>query len=60
MMLQFADSELYAYKNIGKYEYDDLKVVLRESRRIVSEFLANMCRKLENDLPPNYSDEKYA
>ncbi|MCT8339011.1 ATP-binding protein [Altibacter lentus] len=60
MMLQFADSELYAYKNIGKYEYDDLKVILRESRRIVSEFLANMCRKLENDLPPNYSDEKYA
>lgn len=60
MMLQFADSELYAYKNIAKYEYDDLKVVLRESRRIVSEFLANMCRKLENDLPPNYSDEKYA
>ena len=60
MMLQFADSELYAYKNIGKYEYDDLKVILRESRRIVSEFLANMCRKLENDLPPNYIDEKYA
>lgn len=60
MMLQFADSELYAYKNIEKYEYDDLKVILRESRRIVSEFLANMCRKLENDLPPNYSDEKYA
>ena len=60
MMLQFADSELYAYKNIEKYEYDDLKVILRESRRIVSEFLANMCRKLENDLPPNYSDEQYA
>jgi len=60
MMLQFADSELYAYKNIEKYEYEDLKVILRESRRIVSEFLANMCRKLENDLPPNYSDEKYA
>lgn len=60
MMLQFADSELYAYKNIAKYEYDDLKIILRESRRIVSEFLANMCRKLENDLPPNYSDEKYA
>ncbi|MEQ8924447.1 MAG: hypothetical protein RLO81_01475 [Fulvivirga sp.] len=59
-MLQFADAELYAYKNIANTEYEDLKRILTESRRIVSEFLANMCRKLENDLPPNYSEEKYA
>ncbi|MEQ8683291.1 MAG: ATP-binding protein [Cyclobacteriaceae bacterium] len=59
-MLQFADAELYAYKIIKNPEYEELKKVLTESRRIVSEFLANMCRKLENDLPPNYSDDKYA
>jgi len=52
MLLQFAESELYAYKNINKYKYEELKAILTEYRRFTSEFLANMCRKLEGKLPP--------
>ncbi len=59
LFLQLADAELYAYKNIDKYKYDELKFVLAEYRRIVSEFLANMCRKLEQELPPNYISNEY-
>lgn len=56
MLLQFAEAEVYAYKNIGKYQYEELISILKEFRRICSDFLANMCRKLENDLPPNFRD----
>lgn len=52
LLLQLAESELYAYKNINKHTYDELKLVLSEYRRIISEFLANMCRKLDGSLPP--------
>lgn len=52
MLLQFAESELYAYKNINKHSYDELKEILTEYRRFTSEFLANMCRRLEGKLPP--------
>ena len=56
-MLQLADAEFYAYKNIGDYDYEELKKILYEFRRISSEFLANMCRRLEDKLPPNYSTD---
>jgi hypothetical protein len=56
MLLQFAEAEVYAYKNIGKYKYEELMTILKEFRRICSDFLANMCRKLENDLPPNFKE----
>lgn len=59
LLLQFAEAELYAYKNIGQFKYEDLKKILTEFRRISSEFLANMCRKLENVLPPNYVNSEY-
>ena len=52
LLLQFAESELYAYKNINKYKYEELRFVLTEYRRITSEFLANMCRQLDGKLPP--------
>jgi hypothetical protein len=58
LLLQFSDAELYAYKNITKkYQYDELKFILTEYRRITSEFLADLCRKLENQLPPNYKSD---
>lgn len=55
IMLQLADSEFYAYKNISDFDYELIKKILWEFRRIASEFLANMVRKLEDKLPPNYS-----
>ena len=55
LLLQFAEAEVYAYKNISKYQYEELQFILTEFRRIISEFLANLCRRLENELPPNYS-----
>ena len=58
MLLQFAESELYAYKNNEKYSYEELKPILTEYRRVISEFLANMCRKLDGSLPPFRSSEE--
>lgn len=55
LILQLADSEFYAYKNISDFDYEQIKKILWEFRRISSEFLANMVRKLENELPPNYT-----
>ena len=60
LMLQLADSEYYAYKNITDFEYEEIKKVLWDFRRIASEFLAHMVRKLENELPPNYNTERDA
>jgi len=60
LMLQFADSEYYAYKNITDFEYEEIKRVLWDFRRIASEFLAHMVRKLENELPPNYITDRDA
>jgi hypothetical protein len=57
LMLQLSDAEFYAYKNITDFDYEEVKNVLWNFRRITSEFLANMVRKLENELPPNYSKE---
>ncbi len=57
LLLQLAESELYAYKNIADESYEKLKSILTEYRRIVSEFLANLTRKLEDRLPPNYSSD---
>jgi hypothetical protein len=56
-MLQLADSEFYAYKNITDFDYEMVKKILWDFRRIASEFLAHMVRKLENELPPNYTSE---
>ncbi|HVI45894.1 MAG TPA: ATP-binding protein [Chitinophaga sp.] len=58
LLLQLADSEYYAYKNITDFEYEEIKKVLWDFRRITSEFLAHMVRKLENELPPNYTTER--
>ena len=59
LMLQLADSEFYAFKNIMNYEYEHIKKILWDFRRIASEFLANMVRRLENELPPNYSSDNH-
>lgn len=56
LMLQMADSEFYAYKNSSDFDYEQVKSMLWDFRRIISDILANMVRKLENQLPPNYKD----
>jgi hypothetical protein len=53
MLLQLAQAELYAYKNMDDYKYDEVRSVLTEFRRVASEFLANLCRRKESVLPPN-------
>jgi hypothetical protein len=57
LMLQLAQAEIYAYRNIFDYEYSEMKKVLEEFRRISSDFLANLCRKRESTLPPNYKSD---
>lgn len=57
LLLQLSDSEFYAYKNITDFSYEQIKSILWNFRRIVSEFLAHMVRKLESQLPPNYIPE---
>ena len=57
LMLQLSDSEFYAYKNIMDFDYEQIKNILWNFRRITSEFLAHMVRKLENELPPKYSND---
>lgn len=60
MLHQFAISEIEALKYLksafDRVNANDLEKILAEHRRIVSEFLANMCRKLEDKLPPINSD----
>jgi len=53
MLWQLAQAELYAYKNMDDYKYDEVMKVLTEFRRVASEFLANLCRRKESVLPPN-------
>jgi hypothetical protein len=53
-LLQLAEAEMYSYRAID-YDYDEVKKIMIEFRRFASEYLANMTRRLEKDLPPNYS-----
>ena len=53
MLLQMSEAEIYARKNApAKYKYEDIVLLITEFRRISSEFLANMCRRLDGQLPP--------
>lgn len=52
LLLQLAAAELYANTNIHSQSADVLTSILSEYRRITSEFLADMVRKLGDRLPP--------
>lgn len=53
LLLQMAEAEIYARKNApAKYKYEEITQLISEFRRISSEFLANMCRRLDGQLPP--------
>lgn len=53
LLLQMAQAEIYTRRNAPpKFKYDDIVTLISEYRRVVSEFLANMCRRLDGQLPP--------
>ncbi len=52
LLLQMADAEVYAQRNITSLERQQVGKVISEYRRIVSEYLAAMCRTLDGKLPP--------
>jgi len=52
LLLQMADAEIYAQKNITSLDRKEIGKVISEYRRIISEYLAAMCRTLEGKLPP--------
>ncbi|MEJ7662194.1 MAG: hypothetical protein WKG07_22820 [Hymenobacter sp.] len=57
MLWQLAEAELYACKNMYNYKYEEVVKILTEFRRVASEFLANLVRRKEQLLPPNYRAE---
>lgn len=50
-VLQAAQAEVHAQKSMLDYKREDVKSIAKEFRRISSEFLADMCRKLDEKLP---------
>lgn len=59
LMLELAQAEMYARKNIQDSTYEEVSRIVMEFRRFISEFLASMCRRLEDQLPPNQSVTRY-
>ncbi|QXD13940.1 ATP-binding protein [Rhodocaloribacter litoris] len=55
MLLQLAIAEVYAQKNLTKYKRENVNNIVTEFRRYTSEFLADMCRKLDHKLPKSSS-----
>ena len=51
ILLKFAAAEYYAVRQLQKYDSAQVRKIIAEYRRITSEFLAQMCRDLEEELP---------
>lgn len=52
VLLTVSQAEIYAQKNTLDYSREELKVIFSEYRRIISEFLATLCRYPQTKLPP--------
>lgn len=52
LLLQMAEAEIYVQKRELSLTRPQIEKLLGEYRRISSDFLAAMCRRLENRLPP--------
>jgi hypothetical protein len=50
-VLQAAQAEVHSQKSILQHDRSIVKEVTKEHRRVLSEFLADMCRKLDEKLP---------
>jgi hypothetical protein len=57
-LLQTAQSEVYAQKNILDHDRNTVKKITKEHRRVISEFLADMCRKIDEELPKSEDHNK--
>lgn len=51
MILQCAQAEIHARKTMVDHEREDVKKIIGDFRRFISEFLAGMCRQLDDQLP---------
>ena len=52
LLLQMAEAEIYIQKRDLSLTRPQIEKVIAEYRRVSSEYLAAMCRRLENRLPP--------
>lgn len=52
LLLQLSSAEVYLRKSQTSYSKDQIRELITEYRRISSEYLAEMCRKIGEDLPP--------
>ena len=52
LLLQLANGEVRAVRQLDKHKREDVEEVLAAYRRYVSNYLAELCRELENRLPP--------
>lgn len=52
LLLQMAEAEIYVQKRELSLTRPQIEKLLAEYRRVSSDFLAAMCRRLENRLPP--------
>jgi hypothetical protein len=50
--LQMAEAEIHAQKTIQSRPRPEVEKMLATQRRIMSEFLATLCREADNKLPP--------
>ena len=52
MLLQMAEAEVYCQTKSPAFSRQDIERMVTEYRRVVSEFLAELCRQSEGKLPP--------
>lgn len=57
MLLKFAEAEIYTRKN-SNHNYELVREIIEEFKRCSSEFLAELARKKDTELPPNYRSEE--
>lgn len=50
-VLQAAHAEVYSQKHLLSHDRSTVQAIIGEHRRVLSEYLADMCRKLEESLP---------
>ncbi|MFW6030808.1 MAG: ATP-binding protein [Halanaerobiales bacterium] len=51
-MLYHVHAERHCQTNYQEYEREDISKILKENRRVLSEFLADLCRNKDINLPP--------
>ena len=50
--LQMSEAEIHAQKTIQSRPRQEIEKLIASYRRILSEFLATLCREADNKLPP--------